>query len=90
MPSILPFSPVHLHPYSSLLLPDSTSINKLRIGVHDGLDCTLLLEMRDSSTRKRPVDLHTVDQGRGRDDSISRDFLHDPITGPMSDLAMRA
>lgn len=45
----------------------------------DTLDRALLLEMGDGTTSERAIDLHPVDEGGGRDDSVGRDFLHDLV-----------
>lgn len=62
-----------------VLRSGSPSIDELSIRVNDPLDRAFLLEMRDGATSERSIDLHAVDQGRGGDDSISWDFLHDSI-----------
>ena len=47
--------------------------------VNDPLDETLRLEVSDCASSKRSVDLHSVDDGRGGDDSVGGDFLHDSV-----------
>ena len=47
--------------------------------VDDSLDETLGFEVGDSASSKGSVDLHSVDEGRGGDDSVSWDLLHDSL-----------
>ena len=47
--------------------------------VDDSLDETLGFEVGDSASSKGSVDLHSVDEGRGGDDSVSWDLLHDSV-----------
>jgi hypothetical protein len=45
------------------------------------LNQTLLLEVGDRTTGQRSVDLHSVDEGRGGDDFVGGDLLHDSVAG---------
>jgi hypothetical protein len=47
--------------------------------VNDPLDETFRLEVGDCASSKRSVDLHSVDDGGGGDDSVGGDFLHDSV-----------
>lgn len=81
-----------IHPFLRHLLLSSGSprVHKLRIGVNNPFDRAFLLEMRDSASCERTVDLHSVDQSRCGDHSVGRDFLHDLVTaGEKSSARMR-
>jgi hypothetical protein len=54
--------------------------------VYDSLDVTLGLEVGDCASSKRTVDLHSVDNGRGGDDSVGGDLLHDSVAVKVSEI----
>lgn len=47
--------------------------------VNDSLDQTLLFEESDGSSGEGSVDLHSVNEGGLRDDSVSWDLLDDSV-----------
>lgn len=69
------------NPFSSHLILSSrgTGVDELSVGVDDSLDQTFGFEVGDGASGKGSVDLHSVDEGRGGDDSVGWDLLHDSL-----------
>jgi hypothetical protein len=57
----------------------SPGVEELTVVVDDPLDETLRLEVGDCASSERTVDLHSVDESGGGDDSVGGDFLHDSV-----------
>lgn len=69
---------------SLVLSGDSPGVEELSVVVDDLLDEALGLEVGDRTSSKRSVNLHSVDDGGGGDDSVGGDFLHDSVAGDQS------
>jgi hypothetical protein len=70
---------IHLTTTSLVGGSGSPGVEELAVVVNDPLDETLGLEVGDRTSSKGSVDLHSVDEGRGGDDSVGGDFLHDSV-----------
>jgi hypothetical protein len=53
--------------------------------VNDSLDQTLLLEIGNRSSSKGTVDLHSVNEGRLGNDSVSGDLFDDSVAKKRTD-----
>ena len=62
-----------------------TGVDELSVVVDDTLDETLGLEVGDGAASERSVDLHTVDEGRLRNDAVSGNLLDDTVAEMSTD-----
>ena len=68
------------HSLCALLLSSrGTGVDELSVRVDDPLDESFRFEVGDGASGEGSVNLHSVDEGRGGDDSVSWDLLHDSL-----------